>query len=38
MNHPGGRRREFLAEGSLKEVGALEKALGIHDLAKFTPR
>jgi hemerythrin-like domain-containing protein len=25
-------------EGSLKEVGDLEKALGIHDLAKFTPR
>jgi hemerythrin-like domain-containing protein len=24
-------------EGSLKEVGELEKALGIHDLAKFTP-
>jgi len=22
----------------LKEVGDLEKALGIHDLAKFTPR
>lgn len=25
-------------EGSLKEVGELEKALGIHDLARFTPR
>jgi hemerythrin-like domain-containing protein len=25
-------------EGSLKEVGDLEKTLGIHDLAKFTPR
>jgi hemerythrin-like domain-containing protein len=25
-------------EGSLKEVGDLEKAVGIHDLAKFTPR
>ena len=25
-------------EGSLKEVGDLEKALGIHDLASFTPR
>ena len=25
-------------EGSLKEVGDLEKSLGIHDLAKFTPR
>jgi hemerythrin-like domain-containing protein len=25
-------------EGSLKEVGDLEKALGIHDLAKFTPQ
>jgi len=25
-------------EGSLKEVGDLEKALGIHDLAKYTPR
>jgi hemerythrin-like domain-containing protein len=25
-------------EGSLKEVGELEKTLGIHDLAKFTPR
>jgi hemerythrin-like domain-containing protein len=25
-------------EGSLKEVGDLETALGIHDLAKFTPR
>lgn len=24
-------------EGSLKEVGDLEKALGIHDLSKFTP-
>jgi hemerythrin-like domain-containing protein len=24
-------------EGSLREVGELEKALGIHDLAKFTP-
>jgi hemerythrin-like domain-containing protein len=24
-------------EGSLKEVGDLEKTLGIHDLAKFTP-
>jgi hemerythrin-like domain-containing protein len=24
-------------EGSLKEVGDLEKSLGIHDLAKFTP-
>jgi hemerythrin-like domain-containing protein len=24
-------------EGSLREVGDLEKALGIHDLAKFTP-
>jgi hemerythrin-like domain-containing protein len=24
-------------EGSLKEVGDLEKALGIHDLGKFTP-
>jgi hemerythrin-like domain-containing protein len=24
-------------EGSLKEVGDLERALGIHDLAKFTP-
>ena len=24
-------------EGSLKEVGELEKALGIHDLSKFTP-
>ncbi len=25
-------------EGSLKEVGELEKALGIHDLGKFTPQ
>ena len=25
-------------EGSLKEVGDLEKALGIHDLAQYTPR
>jgi hemerythrin-like domain-containing protein len=25
-------------EGSLKEVGDLEKALGIHDLARYTPR
>ena len=25
-------------EGSLREVGDLEKALGIHELAKFTPR
>lgn len=25
-------------EGSLNEVGDLEKTLGIHDLAKFTPR
>ena len=25
-------------EGSLKEVGDLEKALGVHDLAVFTPR
>jgi hemerythrin-like domain-containing protein len=25
-------------EGSLKEVGDLEKALGIHDLAAYTPR
>jgi len=25
-------------EGSLQEVGDLEKTLGIHDLAKFTPR
>jgi hemerythrin-like domain-containing protein len=25
-------------EGSLNDVGALEKALGIHDLAKYTPR
>jgi hemerythrin-like domain-containing protein len=25
-------------EGSLKEVGDLERALGIHDLAAFTPR
>jgi len=25
-------------EGSLKEVGDLEKTLGIHDLATFTPR
>jgi hemerythrin-like domain-containing protein len=25
-------------EGSLKEVGDLETALGIHDLARFTPR
>ena len=25
-------------EGSLKEVGDLEKTLGIHDLARFTPR
>ncbi len=25
-------------EGSLAEVGDLEKALGIHDLSKFTPR
>jgi len=25
-------------EGSLKEVGDLEKALGVHDLAKYTPR
>lgn len=25
-------------EGSLKEVGDLEKSLGIHDLAKYTPR
>jgi hemerythrin-like domain-containing protein len=25
-------------EGALKEVGDLEKALGIHDLAQFTPR
>jgi hypothetical protein len=24
-------------EGSLKEVADLEKALGIHDLSKFTP-
>ena len=24
-------------EGSLREVGELEKALGIHDLAHFTP-
>ena len=25
-------------EGSLKDVGDLEKALGIHDLSKFTPK
>ena len=25
-------------EGSLKDVGDLEKALGIHDLARYTPR
>jgi len=25
-------------EGSLKEVGDLEKALGVHDLARYTPR
>ena len=37
-----GQERKLLGgggfEGSLKDVADLEKALGIHDLAQFTPR